>query len=273
MLGETWSSAPPAPRPSRAMTTSAKYPKARHAPSAAAQPDKTRPHRTVRLTPGMRCAIPGHHHPQYRQEHHPEDHLLDGPPPLMSDQPPDSSNCRDQEQGNDHALIVVVVTGPCKPASTLDAPRGTCIRPARLAFLLRADPGSATAHDNGGKPGRHAPSATAPPDLTRTHHEHMTTRPTRRDRRRSEGAAPRLAQQSGRTPAAADPRNLPEARPRLLQGTYGDDPPSPTSPSAAGAGRSSRRRRRLRRLGTGTASRAPGRWLPRSRVPRRRRRG
>ena len=33
----------------------------------------------------------------------------------MPDQPPDSSNCRDQEQGNDHALIVVAVTGPCKP--------------------------------------------------------------------------------------------------------------------------------------------------------------
>jgi hypothetical protein len=30
----------------------------------------------------------------------------------MPDQPPDSSNCRDQEQGNDHALIVVAVTGP-----------------------------------------------------------------------------------------------------------------------------------------------------------------
>jgi hypothetical protein len=76
---------------------------------------RRRPHRTVRLPPGMRCAVPGHHHPQYRQEHHPEDHLLDGPPPLMPDQPPDSSNCRDQEQGNDHALIVVAVTGPCKP--------------------------------------------------------------------------------------------------------------------------------------------------------------
>ena len=33
----------------------------------------------------------------------------------MPGQPPDSSNCRDQEQGNDHALIVVAVTGPCKP--------------------------------------------------------------------------------------------------------------------------------------------------------------
>jgi hypothetical protein len=33
----------------------------------------------------------------------------------MPDQPPDSSNCRDQEQGNDHALIVAAVTGPCKP--------------------------------------------------------------------------------------------------------------------------------------------------------------
>src|SRR5260370_24077603 len=63
----------------------------------------------------MGWAPPGHQHPQHRQEHRPEDHLLDGAPPLMPDQPPDSSNCRDQEQGNDHALIVVVVTGPCKP--------------------------------------------------------------------------------------------------------------------------------------------------------------
>jgi hypothetical protein len=64
-----------------------------------------------------------------------------------------------------------------------------------------------------------------PPDLTRTRHEHMTTRPSRRDRRRSEGAAPRLAQQPGRTPAAADPRNLPEARPRLLAGAPTATPP------------------------------------------------
>jgi hypothetical protein len=53
----------------------------------------------------------------------------------------------------------------------------------------------------------------------------MTTRPTRRDRRRSEGAAPRLAQQPGRTPAAADPRNPPEARPRLLAGHLRRRPP------------------------------------------------
>src|ERR1700720_247659 len=90
----------------------------------------------------MGWAPPGHQHPQHRQEHRPEDHLLDGPPPLMPDQPPDSSNCRDQEQGNDHALIVAAVTGPRNP------PLRPWIRPARLAFLLREDPGSATAHDN-----------------------------------------------------------------------------------------------------------------------------
>jgi hypothetical protein len=97
----------------------------RHPPRRS--PTRRRPHRTVRLTPGMRCAIPGHHHPQYRQEHHPEDHLLGGPPPLMPGQPPDSSNCRDQEQGNDHALIVAAVTGPCKP------PLRRWMRPERRA--------------------------------------------------------------------------------------------------------------------------------------------
>src|SRR5580704_6394071 len=110
-------------------------------------------------------------------------------------------------------------------ASTLDAPRGTCIGPARLAFLLRADPGPATAHDNGGKPARHAPSAAAPPDLTRTHHEHMTTRPTRRDRRRSEGAA--LAWLNNQ--AALRPPRIRETCQKhgrgYWQGTYGDDPP------------------------------------------------
>ena len=180
---------------------------------------RRRPHRTVRLTPGMRCAIPGHHHPQYRQEHHPEDHLLDGPPPLMPDQPPDSSNCRDQEQGNDHALIVVAVTGPCKP------PLRPWMRPEGRASAPHDSPSSSGQTQarqpltiTAGNRRAIAPSDAAPPDLTRTHHEHMTTRPTRRDRRRSEGAAPRLAQQPGRTPAAADPRNLPEARPRLLAG-------------------------------------------------------
>jgi hypothetical protein len=56
-------------------------------------------------------------------------------------------------------------------ASTLDAPRGTCIRPARLAFLLRADPGSATAHDDGVKPAlgtRHPPRRSLNDSLPRT---------------------------------------------------------------------------------------------------------
>jgi hypothetical protein len=192
---------------------------------------RRRPHRTVRLTPGMRCAIPGHHHPQYRQEHHPEDHLLDGPPPLMPDQPPDSSNCRDEEQGNDHALIVVAVTGPCKP------PLRPWMRPEGRASAPHDSPSSSGQTQarqpltiTAGNRRAIAPSAAAPPDLTRTHHEHMTTRPTRRqtsERRRGTSPGSTTRPHSGRRGSAKPTRSTAAATGRAPTATT---PPSPTSP-------------------------------------------
>jgi hypothetical protein len=123
----------------------------------------------ARLTCRMRWTVKLHDHAQRHYEHHPEDHLLDRPPPLVPDQPPDSSNRRDQDQGNDHAPIVALVTRPCKPWLR------PWTRPERPASVPRtspqtsrtANPGPPAAHDDHGTPAHHAPSGVAQPDPSR----------------------------------------------------------------------------------------------------------
>jgi hypothetical protein len=68
-----------------------------------------------RLARRMRRTVKVYEHPQHRHEYHPEDQLPDRPPLLVPDLPPDSSACRDQDQGNSHALIVAAVTELSKP--------------------------------------------------------------------------------------------------------------------------------------------------------------